>query len=65
MSYGLNADGYVDWERINGYRYDYEYGTPNVGGGQKKLAPKTRQGMSAGKTGHWVRNMFMRYRDRK
>ena len=65
VSYGLNADGYFDWERINGYRYDYEYGMPNVGGGQKKLAPRTRQGMSAGKTGHWVRDMFMRYRDRK
>ena len=65
VSYGLNADGYFDWERINGYRYDYEYGMPNVGGGQKKLAPGTRQGMSAGKTGHWVRDMFMRYRDRK
>ncbi len=63
--YGLNADGTIDWERLNGYHYEYSYKTYSANGDEATPAAKMTKAMQAGQKKLRVRDFFMPKRNRK
>ena len=63
--YGLNADGTIDWEMLNGYRYEYSYKTYSANGDEATPAAKMTKAMQAGQKKLRVRDFFMPKRNRK
>ena len=61
VSYGLNEDGTIDWERLNGSTYRYDYYTA----GGNDVYGRSASKMSSIEQAKKVRNMFMKYRNRK
>lgn len=63
--YGLNADGTIDWEMLNGYRYEYSYKTYSANDDEVTPAAKMTKAMQAGQKKLRVRDFFMPKRNRK
>ena len=64
-AYGLNADGTIDWESLNGYRYDYSYTTFSSDDNAETAAYNMAKAMQAGQKKLRVRDFFMPKRNRK
>ena len=62
---GLNYDGTIDWERINGSAYTYSYMTYLSDGEDDVMVDVPYKVAPAGKKRMSVRGFFMRHRDRK
>ena len=60
----LKAAG-VEYERINGAFYGYDYESFGSASNYVMHAAKSMKSMDRDKKRHRVRDMFMRYRDRK
>ena len=65
VSFGLNYDGTIDWERINGSAYTYSYMTYLSDGEDDVMVDVPYKVAPAGKKRMSVRGFFMRHRDRK
>ena len=63
--YTINSDGYIAGERINGAFYGYDYESFGSASNYVMHAAKSMKSMDRDKKRHRVRDMFMRYRDRK
>lgn len=61
VGYGLNEDGTIDWERLNGSTYRYDYYTA----GGNDVYGRSASKMSSIERSKKVRDMFMKYRNRK